>query len=259
MAAMSRSSYDRTLTVFSPEGRLYQVEYAFKAITTSGHTSLAIRGAGVSVVITQKKVPDKLLDPSSITHIFNLTPSIGCVMTGRTADARSQVQRAQSEASQFRYKYGYDITPDLLAKRIANINQVYTQRAAMRPLGISMIIVGFDPQLGPQIFKLDPAGYYVGFHATSAGVKHQEATNVLEKQFKKGGGGEGGGFKFEKRDDVVEYALKTLGQVLSTDLKAGEVEVGVAEETKVEGRGVFRKLSTDEIDAALQRLGERDD
>ena len=98
-----------------------------------------------------------------------------------------------------------------------------------------MIIVGFDPQLGPQIFKLDPAGYYVGFHATSAGVKHQEATNVLEKQFKKG-------FKFETRDDVVEYALKTLGQVLSTDLKAGEVEVGVAEETKVEGRGVFRKV-----------------
>ncbi|TNY21193.1 proteasome subunit alpha type-6, partial [Rhodotorula diobovata] len=166
------------------------------------------------------------------------------------ADARSQVQRAQSEASQFRYKYGYDITPDLLAKRIANINQVYTQRAAMRPLGISMIIVGYDPQLGPQIFKLDPAGYYVGFHATSAGVKQQEATNVLEKAFKKGALD-----RLETRDDVVEYALRTLGQVLSTDLKKGEVEVGVAEETKVEGRG----LTTDEIDAALQRLGERDD
>ncbi|BGP23928.1 20S proteasome subunit alpha 1 [Rhodotorula toruloides] len=248
---MSRSSYDRTLTIFSPEGRLYQVEYAFKAITTSGHTSLAIRGAGASVVITQKKVPDKLLDPESITHIFNITPSIGCVMTGRTADARSQVQRAQSEASQFRYKYGYEITPDLLAKRIANINQVYTQRAAMRPLGISMIIVGFDPQYGPQIFKLDPAGYYVGFHATAAGQKQQEATNVLEKGFKKG-------WKFESKDEVVELALSTLSQVLSTDLKAGEVEIGVAEESKVEGRGQFRKLTTEEIAAALDRLSERD-
>ncbi|TKA57706.1 hypothetical protein B0A53_00855 [Rhodotorula sp. CCFEE 5036] len=249
---VSRSSFDRTLTVFSPEGRLYQIEYAFKAITSSGHTSLAIRGAGVSVVITQKKVPDKLLDPTSITHIFSITPSIGCVMTGRTADAMSQVQRARSEAYQFRYKYGYEITPDLLAKRIANINQVYTQRAAMRPLGISMIIVGVDPDLGPQIFKLDPAGYYVGFHATAAGQKQQEATNVLEKAYKKG-------FNFSSPDDVVEHALATLGQVLATDLKAGEVEIGIAEPAKVEGaRGTFRHLTTEEITAALDRLSERD-
>ncbi|GAA6033647.1 hypothetical protein JCM8097_004364 [Rhodosporidiobolus ruineniae] len=251
MRRLSRSSYDRTLTIFSPEGRLYQVEYAFKAITGSGHTSLAIRGPECSVVITQKKVPDKLLDPDSITHIFNITPTIGCVMTGRTADARSQVQRAISEASQFRYKYGYEITPDLLAKRIANINQVYTQRAAMRPLGISMIIVGVDPDLGPQIFKLDPAGYYVGFHATAAGQKQQEATNHLEKAFKKG-------FKFETNDDVVEFALSTLSAVLATDLKAGEVEIGVAAQAKDGGRSLFRKLTKDQIDEALQRLGEKD-
>lgn len=155
----------------------------------------------------------------------------------------------------------------------------------MRPLGISMIIVGFDSQYGPQIFKLDPAGYYVGFHATAAGQKQQEATNVLEKGFKKG-------WKFESKDDVVELALSTLSQVLSTDLKAGEVEIGVAEESKVEGRGHFRKvrrrrpswfldvcpqvedvglhaiqiadairlsqLTTEEIAAALDRLSERD-
>ncbi|GAA5886568.1 hypothetical protein JCM5296_005331 [Sporobolomyces johnsonii] len=252
--ALSRSSYDRTLTVFSPEGRLYQVEYAFKAISGAGHTSVAIRGADCSVVITQKKVPDKLLDPDSVTHIFNITPSIGCVMTGRTADARSQVQRAQSEATQFRYKYGYEITPDLLAKRIANINQVYTQRAAMRPLGISMIIVGHDPVYGPQIFKLDPAGYYVGFHATASGQKQQEAINLLEKGFKKG-------WKLESTQDTVELALSTLSTVLATDLKAGEVEVGLAERmqgSKDEGRTKFRKLSTEEIDEYLQRLGEKD-
>ncbi|GAA6010105.1 hypothetical protein JCM11491_005869 [Sporobolomyces phaffii] len=261
---MSRSSYDRTLTIFSPEGRLYQVEYAFKAISGSGHTSLAIRGKECSVVVTQKKVPDKLLDPSSVTHIFQITPSIGCVMTGRTADARSQVQRAQSEASQFRYKYGYDITPDLLAKRLANVNQVYTQRAAMRPLGISMILIGHDPELGPQIFKLDPAGYYVGFHATASGQKQQEATNLLEKSFKRG-------WKFDEaatgRDEVVELALNTLGTVLGTDLKKGEVEVGVCERVppkgqkvadNAEGKVTFRKLTEEEIDEHLQRMGEKD-
>ena len=118
--------------------------------------------------------------------------------------------RARSEAAEFRYKFGYEVTPAALAQRLANINQVYTQRAGMRPLGICMRIhlliaepfwihdaigttlIGIDPELGPQCFKLDPAGYYVGFHATAAGQKQQEAMNHLEKKWKKLDSGKGG-------------------------------------------------------------------
>lgn len=115
--------------------------------------SIGVRGKDCAVVLSQKKVPvsalsccsswkgppireaeayttfqDKLIDPSSVSHIFQISPSVGCVMTGSIADARAYAQRAQGEAAEFRYKYGYEMPCDVLAKRLANISQVYTQR-----------------------------------------------------------------------------------------------------------------------------------
>ncbi|CAE6444937.1 hypothetical protein ACGC1H_001015 [Rhizoctonia solani] len=257
---MSRTSYDRYLTVFSPEGRLYQVEYAFKAISGSGQTAISIRGKDTCVVITQKKVPDKLIDSSTITHLFSLTPTIGCVMVGLIADARAQVARARAEAAEFRYKYGYEITPDALARRMANINQVYTQRAAMRPLGIAMILIGIDPETGPQIFKLDPAGYFVGFHATAAGQKQQESMNFLEKRWKKLDGAvddAGVAGRRLERDQVIEMAIEAISTVLSTDFKPGELEIGIVSTGGGED-GRWRTMPEDELERHLLAYAERD-
>lgn len=80
------------------------------------------------IVLTHRQ--DKLIDPSSVSHIFRLSPSVGCVMTGSIADARASVSRARGEAAEFRYKFGYEMPCDVLAKRIANISQVYTQRVS---------------------------------------------------------------------------------------------------------------------------------
>jgi len=263
---MSRTSYDRYLTVFSPEGRLYQVEYAFKAISGSGHTAISVRGKDTAVVITQKKVPDKLLNADTVTHLFSITPTIGCVMTGLIADARNQVARARSEAADFRYKYGYEITPDALARRLANINQVYTQRAAMRPLGIAMILIGIDPEFGPQCFKLDPAGYFVGFHATAAGQKQQEAMNHLEKKWKKlnnGGGAEDAAAagKTLVKDQVIEMAIEAISTVHATDFKPGEVEIGIvsdSEDETAERRGQWRVMDETEVERHLLAYAEKD-
>eukprot|EP01116_Phalansterium_solitarium_P025684 TRINITY_DN9942_c0_g1_i1.p1 TRINITY_DN9942_c0_g1~~TRINITY_DN9942_c0_g1_i1.p1 ORF type:complete len:268 (-),score=44.50 TRINITY_DN9942_c0_g1_i1:247-984(-) len=242
----SSAGFDRHITIFSPEGRLYQVEYAFKAVKTSGQTSIAVRGEDSCVVITQKKVPDKLFDASSITHLFTITERIGCIATGMIADARVLVQRARYEAAEFKYKYAYEMPVSYLAKRMADTAQVYTQHAYMRPLGVDLIFIGIDDEVGPQLYKVDPAGSCIGYKACCSGVKDQEATNFLEKKYKSNP-------KFSV-DETIQLAISALQTVLSVDFKPNEIEVGVV--TKATPR--FTVLSVEEVDRHLTLLAERD-
>jgi hypothetical protein len=130
---------------------------------------------------------DKLIDPASVTSVYKLSPTIGCIATGLTPDARSQIQKARQECADFKHTYAYDIPPAYLAGRMADQNQVYTQHAYMRPMGVALTIAGIDEEQGPQLFKCDPAGYFAGYQACASGAKEDEAMNFLEKQFKKEG------------------------------------------------------------------------
>jgi len=251
MARGSSAGYDRHITIFSPEGRLYQVEYAFKAIKTSGLTSVGVRGADSCVVLTQRKIPDKLHDADSVTNMYHVTDKIGLVMTGIVPDARASVSRLRSEAAQFKFDYGYEMPVSYLAKRAADLAQVYTQHANMRPLGIAMIIIGIDAEgdtMLPQLYRCDPAGYYVGYKATSAGQKEQEANNFLEKRFK----ADNPSLSY---DDTVQLALACLQNVLGSDLKASDIEACVVRKENPK----FTRLTGDEIEAHLTSLAERDD
>lgn len=178
----SSSGYDRTITIFSPDGKLFQVEYAFKAVKVPGIMSIGIKGDDTAVVVTEKKVSDKLIDAATITHLYNITTKIGCVVTGLEADGRVQIDRARNEAANFRYKFGYDIPVSYLANRMADINQVYTQQAKMRPFGVSMMFIGIDEEFGPQLYKVDPAGTFAGWRAACSGPKEVETNTYLEKK-----------------------------------------------------------------------------
>ncbi|KAA8492128.1 Proteasome subunit alpha type-6 [Porphyridium purpureum] len=249
MSRGSSAGYDRHITIFSPEGRLYQVEYAFKAVKNAEMTSLGVRGQDAVCVVTQKKVADKLIDPSSVTHLFRLSANHGCVGTGISTDAKALVQHARSQAADFQHEYGYEIPVDHLSGRIADRNQMYTQHAYMRPFGVALLVIGMDEETGPQLFKCDPAGYYVGYRACAAGQKDQEVANYFEKNLKND---ESNANMDEKR--VIETAISALQSTLGTEFKASEIEVAVCSKAQPK----FTCLTEAQIEAYLVSIAETD-
>lgn len=245
---MSRGSgYDRHITIFSPEGRLHQVEYAFQAVKKNQNmTSVSLRGDDTVCCVTQKKVPDKLMDGSFVTHLYNITPNIGCLMTGMSGDARALVYRAREIASKFKDKNGYEIPVHYLALKLANIGQVYTQHAYMRPYGVSTMLCSIDDEKGPSLFQIDPAGNYFGYKAAAAGTKDQEAMNALEKIVKK---------KIQLTEaETIQQAIGCLQAVMGMDFKPTDIEVGIVSKSK----SGFYRLTEAEIDAHLTAIAEKD-
>ena len=126
----------------------------------------------------------------------------------------------------------------------------------MRPLGVATTLISVDSEAGPQLYKCDPAGYYVGYKATASGPKTQEALNYLEKKLKNKDCAEG------DWQDVVELGITTLSSVLSVDFKKGELEVGIVGGPRTDGKegtdSEFRALTEDEIDERLQAIADKD-
>lgn len=199
-----------------------------------------------------------MFDPLTVTRLFAITPCIGAVVTGLTADARALVARARQEASEFRYKFGYEITVELLARRLANLNQISTQQAAMRPLGVAITLIGMD-LVGegdltlPRVYKCDPAGFYVGYAATSAGPKATEVANVLEKGIS-GEDAQGLPYFGQSVEETIECAITTLASVVGQEFKSTDIEVGLVSLDQPR----FRTLSIPQIDAILTKIAEQD-
>eukprot|EP01084_Bolivina_argentea_P207229 353613_1 len=264
---MSRNmQYDRHITIFSPEGKLYQIEYSFKAIRLPGDTTIGVRGNDTVCLITTKKVPDKLVDPRSVTRMYRVTPSIGCCVTGRLPDARALIYKSRQIAAEFQFDNGYQIPVKHLANEVANYNQVFTQHAWKRVPGVSLLYCAIDDEIGPRLYMVDPAGSCYGYHAVSTGTKEQEGMSTLEKMMKEKNQEE----KEEKTDDkkkktkvmslnlnereTVEFAIEALQKVLGVDFKSNQVEVSICTKNNKK----FTSLTEKEIDEYLTAISEKD-
>lgn len=239
-------SFEKLMKVFSPDGRIYQMEYAFKAIHQFGQTSVAVRGLDAVVVCTQKKVPDKLIVADSVSNIFSISDNIGAVIVGNMNDAKFIITWLRHTSAQFKMKNGYMIPVPVLAQKFGHYLQKFSQYAAMRAFCVNTTLVGFDDEFGPQLYRIDPSGQAVGFRAVATGSKEQEATTQLEKHWKKNEG------QWDSKQ-TVETAIQVLQTVISSDFKANEIEVGISTSTSPK----FRKLTEAEIETFLNELADK--
>ena len=175
-------AYDKAATMFSPDGRLYQVEYASK-IVEQGTTGVGIVfGEGV-VLAADKSIQSRLIIPDSIEKIFKIDDNIAVVSAGLVGDARRLVGIARRQAQDNKMVYSENIQVEVMAKEIAETKQAFTQYGGLRPFGVAFIIGGFDEK-GAKIFETEPSGALAEYKAIAIGRNKDKAMEVFEKEFK---------------------------------------------------------------------------
>lgn len=180
---MSRR-YDSKTTTFSPEGRLYQVEYAMEAVGQAG-TCLGILAKDGIVIVAEKKNQHKLLDtnPTVPEKIFRIDDHLAVGIAGITSDANSLISQLRLIAQQHRLVYQQAMPVEQLVRRMADNKQFFTMHGGVRPYGVSILYCGWDKHLGFQLYQGDPSGNYGGWKATCIGGSSQSATSMLEQDY----------------------------------------------------------------------------
>ena len=230
-------AYDRAITVFSPDGRLFQVEYARVAVTR-GNTTAGLKFKNGIVLMADKKIGSRLVETSSIEKIFQIDEHVGCATSGLVADARVLVDYARLVAQITKVTYGERMAVDLLVKRICDYKQNYTQYGGVRPFGTALLIGGVD-DAGVHLFETDPSGALVSYKAGSIGAGRQAVMELFEEKFRDG----------MAMDDAVLLGLEGLRKASEEALDAKALEVGVCAQGEV-----FHRLTETEIGGYIARL-----
>lgn len=208
--------YDRAITVFSPDGRLFQVEYAREAVKR-GTTAIGIKSSEGVVLLVDKRITSNLLIPESIEKIFKIDDHIAIATSGLVADSRVLVDRARLECQINKLTYDEPIKVEGLAKRISDHKQQYTQYGGVRPYGAALLIAGVDSNEA-RLFETDPSGALVEYLATSIGEGRDTVLKLLEEEIDP-----------EKRisfEDSIFLGLKCLYNIAKDKLNAETIEIG---------------------------------
>lgn len=195
-------AYDRAITVFSPDGRLFQVEYAMELVNR-GATILGIKCSEGVVLGAEETVETSLEDSEGSWKIFKVDDHVGTAIVGLSSDARILIDQARVYAQSNKLTYDEPIDVEVMTKRVCDIKQLYTQHAGVRPFGVSMIFGGVD-KTGNRLFGTHASGAYRGYKATAVGAGRETVLNILKEEYRED----------MRLENAIKLAVKCLTKAL---------------------------------------------
>lgn len=232
--------YDSRTTIFSPEGRLYQVEYAMEAISHAG-TCLGILAKDGILLAAEKRNTNKLLDEGNTSEkIYKLHDNMVCSVAGITSDANVLTSELRLIAQRYLIQYNEPIPCEQLVSWLCDIKQGYTQYGGKRPFGVSILYMGWDKQYGYQLYQSDPSGNYSGWKATCIGNNSAAAISSLKQEYK----------EELNLKEAQALAVKVLSKILDmTKLTPEKIELATL--TREDGKTLTRILSAQQVETLI--------
>lgn len=208
-------AYDRAITVFSPDGRLFQVEYAVETVNR-GATILGITCSEGVVLGAEETIETKLEDPDFSWKLYKVDDHVGAAIVGLSSDARILIDQSRIYAQSNRLMYDEPIDVEVITKRVGDLKQLYTQHAGVRPFGVSILFGGVD-RIGNRLFATHPSGSYRGYKAVAVGVGRETVINILKTEYHEN----------MKLDEAIKLAIKCLVKALEAREQPTRVKISV--------------------------------
>jgi len=233
-----QQAYDRGITIFSPDGRLYQVEYAREAVKR-GTASIGVRTEDGVVLVVDKRTRSPLLEGSSVEKLHKVDDHVGAASAGHVADARKLVDHARQQSQVERVRYDEPIGVRTLTKEVTDHIQQYTQVGGARPFGVALLVAGVSDG-EPRLFETDPSGTSNEWKAVAIGSDRSAIQEFLEDEYAED----------LTLDEGVDLALRALSEGRDDDLSAEGVGVATVDADSA----LFRELETEETAEYLDDL-----
>ena len=228
-------AYDRAITIFSPEGRLYQVEYALELVKR-GAPIVGVACPQGAIIAANETPESDLEDPEYFRKIYQLDDHVASAIAGLSSDARVLIEQARVYCQSNKLLYDEPLDIEVLARRLGDLAQVYTQHAGVRPFGVSMILAGVDAT-GSKVLTTDPSGAFRGYKATAVGRKSEEANKLLEEKYVDG----------MSLDEAAKLAVDAVKVASDMEVTAKNVKLATISSDTL----AFRRLSEEEVGQLL--------